>query len=565
MVDEARRREAIQWMQMGIVSLKNQEVTQARQCLLKACSLDPENVEALLWLTNTTGDPRERQRILQRVLTIQPDHVQARRALEKVERELSKTTAQPIRRGTSPAQDRERKPVAPGGRQEELPALDTAGSPNVAPTPETVSTPSVEDEETGGLLARLSAFSSAAASQPEERPAPSAAVQDTTPVSDLRAALGEIAEEPALPPTDAAETPPAPALPIGRRSAQAGEIPLPLPTAEDMAPVSGTVEDLEIEADLERLAQARPDEDLGRCPRCGAVLRAHPRTGAPHCVFCGYGMTSEQAQAVPTVARLRPEQPWPQARLARHCLTCDTISIAPTNASAEVGCPLCGQAIFEPETSAPALPDCYLPFTVSEAEAAIAIEDAAGGGRGRLFRARVEMSRPRALYLPVWLFDGEGQVKYERPGADGGVYTESYHLLPVHGVPQIDGPLLRVASHVDLDHAPNYAPAAGREAFVLLPNVTAVAAAAEARGLMLRDVRQKAQERLRSSDTGLLARRATAAPIITDSQVQGVVYQLALLPVWINDLREGGRMRLGLASGSTGRAAVGEPVRRRRR
>ncbi len=35
-------------------------------------------------------------------------------------------------------------------------------------------------------------------------------------------------------------------------------------------------------------------------------------------------------------------------------------------------------------------------------------------------------------------------------------------------------------------------------------------------------------------------------------------------PLWVNDVREGGRMRMGLVNALTGEVALGEPVRRQR-
>ena len=472
MNDQARNRkkEAAQWVARGIAALKAKDIKSARAALLRARELDPQNTDALLWLTRTTRDPRRRKAILERILQIDPQHPLARRALARVNEQLQ---------GTFGEEEVEEKAESPA--------------------PEPVTPP------TGEVVLRT------------EEIAPSV-------------------EEPVVEAPPQEVTSPSP--------------PLAPPTTQEMAPVT---------AEEAASGEVGPAE-AGRCPVCGAVLRHHERTGQLYCVFCGYGTGEPQTGPLVPARRARPEVGWPDVSRARRCLTCDTISIPPAGRTEDTTpCPLCQQSIFERTAISLTLPDVCLPFRVSEAQAAITIEDADRAGLGRLLLGRREISRPRQVFLPVWLFSGEGRVEYSAPGREGKsrTYSESYRQVPLHCVPQIDGRLLRLASRVDLSQAVPYRPEDGRDAFILLPNVTLQTALHEAHQLMLQDVRQKAQVRV--------GQRVSAQLSVTASEIKDMVYELALLPVWVNEVRDGGRLRMGVVNGYTGEAAIGDLVRRVRR
>ena len=260
-----------------------------------------------------------------------------------------------------------------------------------------------------------------------------------------------------------------------------------------------------------------------------------------------------EAEALPVAAPVVAEQPWPEARAARHCLNCGTHSIPPGDGPDVAPCPLCQQIIFEPSEVLAVQPDVYLPFKLNEAEAAIAIEDEARGGLRRLLGGKVEMTRPRRVYLPVWVFNGKTQVDV---GQGAEAFTETYRLVPIHTLPQMDSQLLRVASAVPFEDVKPYRPDVILNSYVLLPSQTLQAVVREARTLMERDSREKAQSRLREGAraTGLLGAR----PI----EIHDLVQRLVLLPVWINEIRDGGRLRAGMINAYTGAVVVGNMVHR---
>ena len=85
MADQAQKQQAVRLIARGVAALKANDMQRARQLLLEARKLDPENTDSLLWLTSTTRDTEQRRQILGQVLKINPAHPQALKALAKLE------------------------------------------------------------------------------------------------------------------------------------------------------------------------------------------------------------------------------------------------------------------------------------------------------------------------------------------------------------------------------------------------------------------------------------------------------------------------------------------------
>ncbi len=109
MVDETQKQEALRWIKQGMAALRAQDTKLAQRCLLKAKDLDPDNPDVWLYLTATTRDLEKRRLLLQKVLSIAPDHPQARRALQEVERQQVAAAA-PSAPAPAPAMEEERCP-----------------------------------------------------------------------------------------------------------------------------------------------------------------------------------------------------------------------------------------------------------------------------------------------------------------------------------------------------------------------------------------------------------------------------------------------------------------------
>lgn len=66
----------------------------ARRYLQAAIDLDPNNVDAWLWLAGVQDDPMETKQCLERVLELDPGNVQAQRGLQWVEAQLAERQQQ---------------------------------------------------------------------------------------------------------------------------------------------------------------------------------------------------------------------------------------------------------------------------------------------------------------------------------------------------------------------------------------------------------------------------------------------------------------------------------------
>ncbi|NPV67934.1 MAG: hypothetical protein HPY64_12375 [Anaerolineae bacterium] len=406
MADQGQKQEAALWLERGVAALRAGDVRLARECLVRVTELDPGNVDAWLYLTATTRDLHKRRLLLQKALTIAPNHAQARQVLDQIDRQL-------------------------------------------------------------------------AAQQPAQPPAAASA--------------------PAAGPSMAVEE----------------------------APATGT---------------AIPSD---RCPSCGAVLRPDERTGNMVCIFCGYGMTEERLPTL-EINRVYPERPWPDGQAARHCLTCEAVSLLPVGMPPETPCPICMQSVFEVIEVGTPFPDTYLPFQVDETRAMAALEAVEVGGVLRLLQGRREIAPLRPVLLPIWLFEGLGVIETSGE-AETETLTQSFTDLVVYGVRQLEVPLLQLLTSVPLANA-EPCPLEIRDdtlVFTVLPGVSLPVAGQEAHARMLNALRRRA---------------AAGRTMVRDLWVRQM-----MLPAWITEVRVGGRQYVGLVNGYSGRAALGELLRRGRR
>lgn len=312
-------------------------------------------------------------------------------------------------------------------------------------------------------------------------------------------------------------------------------------------------------AEIERLQTVQGgsltlDSGEKHCPDCGAVLRPHARTGRPVCVFCGYG-SREETRTAPRVVRVYPAQAWPAEMKPRHCLKCNAISILPVEMPRETPCPVCMHDVLEPDGKPAPVPDVLVPFQVDEAHAAVALEDVKleGGWRRGGLRSR-RMTRPRPLLLPAWLFTGVGHVRFTSDGA-GYELEHGFERLLISGSRQFDPALWRIASNVPFEGAERCDPAmiaSDRQVFTVLSSLTCQAAFQEAQGIIGQVMRRRVAEAVQ--DTGQEINIEEITP-------RNFVVRQVLLPVWVNEQRQGTHVFMGLVNGVTGHAVAGPAPR----
>jgi thioredoxin-like negative regulator of GroEL len=72
-------------LKQAITAYKSGEKQKAQKLLARLVKAEPNNEEAWFWLAACIENPEQRQYCLKRVLKINPDNVQAKRALKKSE------------------------------------------------------------------------------------------------------------------------------------------------------------------------------------------------------------------------------------------------------------------------------------------------------------------------------------------------------------------------------------------------------------------------------------------------------------------------------------------------
>jgi tetratricopeptide (TPR) repeat protein len=73
------------WLEAGQLLSKNSDAGEARRMLRAALEHAPDNTQAWLWLAQLSQDQREREVLLRRVLTLEPEHPQARAELARMQ------------------------------------------------------------------------------------------------------------------------------------------------------------------------------------------------------------------------------------------------------------------------------------------------------------------------------------------------------------------------------------------------------------------------------------------------------------------------------------------------
>jgi len=80
----------------GIATAKEGRTQEAHDLLVRAVAMDDQNLQAWLWLSGVVDGLEDKEVCLENVLTLDPDHVAARRGLEFVRRQLEAQESLPI-------------------------------------------------------------------------------------------------------------------------------------------------------------------------------------------------------------------------------------------------------------------------------------------------------------------------------------------------------------------------------------------------------------------------------------------------------------------------------------
>ncbi|CAG0937080.1 hypothetical protein TFLX_05986 [Thermoflexales bacterium] len=184
------------------------------------------------------------------------------------------------------------------------------------------------------------------------------------------------------------------------------------------------------------------------CPQCGGTLKFELVHNQLTCQFCGYQRkprsTRRQVigeQDFPATLPTRCAQTWHLA--IAQTLKCSGCGAAFTLPKLEISgeCPFCGSLYIIETTMAADLiePDGILTFQIDEAEARQTVETWLQ--RYRSLEHNIRTSRLRAVYLPYWTFDLDGEI------------IHSSHYRPIYDQQHCvaGGEWIRDTCHVDHD------------------------------------------------------------------------------------------------------------------
>ena len=322
-----------------------------------------------------------------------------------------------------------------------------------------------------------------------------------------------------------------------------------------------------------------PDEDLRpedlqayKCPRCGARLTAEVQTGALVCGFCGYrpaGSPGVAGAAGGATGGVK-EQDWDAVVFSRQghrwevptsrtfsCENCGANVLVPP-AQVSTVCPFCGTPhVIHAEAERELIePTAVMPFMLSASEAFAAIARWLGAQHftSRDLATASTQASPRAVYLPFWTFDMEGEIKWT--GMEVSLEYGHARTTPAHGsAPVLFGDIVAPGSmsvpaeilerlHFDLRRLVPYSPDALANWPAEIYSISPVDASLEARDRALRQAG---------------ADRATAniPAMVEDVVMQGmdvsvISFKLALLPVWTSSYRFSGQTYQVVVNGNSG-------------
>ena len=201
-------------------------------------------------------------------------------------------------------------------------------------------------------------------------------------------------------------------------------------------------------------------------------------------------------------------------------------------------------------------PDAIIPHSFEKERAAVML--------GR----RLGQDRPglRGLYVPAWIFDLGGAIDYtgegvqqERNRAFGPAAVERAQVsdrypaallsLPIPASRKLSAPFVHLLHTYDLKALQPYDPRYLADWPAELYDISLAEASLDARSQGYARLKEEMAVRLRPLE--ILS--TSSAGLVVDS------FRLALLPVWVAEVRQHGEARLALLNGQTGDAYGGDP------
>lgn len=192
------------------------------------------------------------------------------------------------------------------------------------------------------------------------------------------------------------------------------------------------------------------------CRNCGAELYFEPKEGKLCCGYCGSRFDPSEYEYVPEKEDIRekpgPETPDGNVRaddvsfgnlVSYKCPNCGA-EIITSKDTVMTRCPYCDRAVsFNGNISGRYAPDYVIPFETTEEDVRMAYREFCSKKRmflPRPFREKSAYDRIKGMYIPYWLFSGDGQTSMELSAEDvrkrtsGNIETTETSRYGIHAV-----------------------------------------------------------------------------------------------------------------------------------
>jgi len=315
-----------------------------------------------------------------------------------------------------------------------------------------------------------------------------------------------------------------------------------------------------------------------RCDVCGSpTIVADEVTGLPVCQSCGAINERQEGDEAPsggashlTMALLQRRMEPVRWVIGKRLLHCDSCGAERTIGSGKLSdqCPFCGSThVIERDVlDSFQQPDGVIPFRVNRQQAAEQIESRLGSWmerfKGWFDDNTVQRKTLTGIFLPFWMFDATVQVRISIT-ASSDPYSRTYSVqttettltdtafnVPVCGVTSPSHLLTDKLGKYEMGTMKPYSPKLLAQFPAELYSIDFDKASLEARGKVNQSMREKHL---------MLVNAPSDTKVSIFPMIQGMEFQLVLMPVWVATLYEAdGDVRTALVNGQTGDVALGK-------
>ena len=310
------------------------------------------------------------------------------------------------------------------------------------------------------------------------------------------------------------------------------------------------------------------------CPSCGGRMHFDPGRSRLLCQYCGKTMTEPEAlrasgrvsdgDFITSMARGEGHR-WQQNAYSAQCQSCGATTVL-GQGEISVSCPFCNSAqVVDVQLDEDVIePHGIIPFTITQEGAVQRCREWLGAGwfRPDDLARQARAGNVRGAYVPFWIFDFIGTVKWSALVQDGDAWTsvaEAMSILEdnilVPATQTLPAGLLQVLDEFRLAELEPYAP----EKIAAWPAEVYQISMSDASIVARTLVKARVTERV---ETRYLSDRSYRSLNVSTHMVSVDRFQHVLLPVWVISYRYGNELYHVLVNGQTGEVEGDAPTNR---